>query len=132
MNRLLVAVLAGMVGITSFVSGEARAQNQVLLGERHVSDRSERDTINVGRRRGKFIGFRVKAEGAPIEFKRITVHFENGSKQTFEKNRILGRGDKSRKIDFDGGARYVDRVVFFYEARTVGWKGADVKLFGVR
>ncbi|NNE06101.1 MAG: hypothetical protein HKO64_06785 [Xanthomonadales bacterium] len=132
MNRLVIIFLASLVGFSSFVSGDAWAQTQVLLGERHVSDRSERDTINVGMKRGKFTGFRVKAEGAPIEFKRITVHFENGSKQTFEKNRILGRGDKSRKIDFDGGRRYVDRVVFFYEARTLGWKGAEVKLFGVR
>ena len=101
MNRILVAVLAGLVSITSFVSGDAWAQNQVLLGERHVSDRSERDTINVGRRRGKFTGFRVKAEGAPIEFKRITVHFENGSKQTLEKNRILGRGaSRAKSISF--------------------------------
>lgn len=132
MNRFVIALLTALLGVGALLPGEVQAQNQVLLGERHVSDRSERDTINVGRNRGQFTGFRVKASGAPIEFKRIVIHFENGSKQTFEKNRILGRGDKSRTIDFEGGARFVDRVVFYYEARTVGWKGAEVKLFGVR
>ena len=60
------------------------------------------------------------------------VHFENGSEQVFERNRLLGKGDKSRKIDLEGGARFIDKVVFHYEARSKGWKGAQIKLFGVR
>ncbi|MDX1460628.1 MAG: hypothetical protein R3348_06175 [Xanthomonadales bacterium] len=132
MKRIVVIVLSALLGAGLAVSGDAHAQGQVLLGERHVRDITDRDTIHVGADRGRFTGFRVQAKGAPIEFKRIVVHFENGQEQVFERNRILGRGDKSRKIDFDGGARFIDKIVFYYEARTRGWKGAEVKVFGVR
>ena len=111
---------------------DAWAQGKVLLGQRHFSDVSEKDTIPVGKRRGSFTGVRVKVIGAPVEFKRVVIHFENGSKQVFEKNRLLGKGDQTRVIDLEGGARFIDRVVFSYEARTRGWKGAEIKLFGVR
>jgi hypothetical protein len=132
MKRLTILLLAALVSMGSFVATQAFAQAGILLGERHVSDASERDTIHVGVKEGKFSGFRIKVTGAPVEFKRIVVHFENGSEQVFEKNRVKGKGSKSRVIDLDGGARFIDKVVFHYEARSRGWKGAEMKFFGVR
>lgn len=127
--KLLVSALTVTLFFATF---GATAAGQVLLGERHVSDLTERDTIQVGGERGKFKGLQVKATGAAIEFKRVVVHFENGDEQVFEKNRVLGKGDKSRTIDLKGGPRYIEKVVFHYEARSKGWKGADLKLYGVR
>ncbi len=104
----------------------------VLLGERHVTDLGERDTIRVGAERGKFRGLRVKVTGSAVEFKTVVVHFENGDEQVFARNRVLGKGDSSREIDIQGGARFIEKVVFHYEARSKGWKGAELKLFGIR
>ena len=131
MKQILIVLLVAMVGLTWNIGNEAWAQ-QVLLGERHVTDRTDRDTINVGPSRGKFSSFRVQASGSAIEFKKITVHFENGDTQDFDRNRVLGKGNKSRRIDLEGGSRFIEKVVFWYEARSRGWKGANVKLFGVR
>lgn len=114
------------------LAGNAMAKDKVLLGTRHVSDRAESDSINVGKDRGAFAGLRVKASGSAVEFKRVVIHFENGSKQVMERNRLLGKGNKSRVIDLDGEKRFIDKVVFHYEARSRGWKGAEIKLFGVR
>ena len=131
--KLSVIFLTSALMLLGFtVSDNVWAQGKVLLGERHVSDASEKDTISVGKKRGAFTGMRVKVIGAPVEFKRVVIHFENGSKQVFEKNRLLGKGDQTRVIDLEGGERFVDRVVFSYEARTRGWKGAKIKLFGIR
>lgn len=110
----------------------AWAQDRVLLGERHVSDLSERDTISVGAERGRFSGLQVRVTGSAVEFKRVVIHFENGEEQVFSKNRVLARGDRSRVIDLRGGPRLIEKVVFHYEARSKGWDGADLKLFGVR
>ena len=132
MNRLMISLVLVMAIVGFVTPDSARAQNQVLLGERHVTDLSERDAIEVGANRGAFTGLRVKASGASIEFKRVVVHFENGAEQVFEKNRLLRKGDRSRVIDLEGGARLIDKVVFHYEARSKGWKGAELKLFGVR
>jgi len=132
MLRLMTIILFSLVLLTLATPETALAQNRVLLGERHVSDRSERDTIQVGKKHGAFSSVQVKATGAPVEFKRVVIHFENGGEQTFEKNRLLGKGKKSGQIDLEGGSRLIDKVVFHYEARTRGWKGADIKLWGVR
>jgi hypothetical protein len=132
MKRSIIILLSTLM-LTGFGLVEsAWAQKQILLGERHVSDLTDKDTIQVGKDRGAFTGFRVKATGSAVEFKHVVIHFENGSEQVFAKNRLLGKGETSRKIDLRGGARYVDKVVFYYEARSKGWKGADIKLFGVR
>lgn len=127
--RILSSALTALLLISSSL---AFADGQVLLGERHVTDLTERDTIKVGGDRGKFKGLKVKATGAAIEFKRVVVHFENGEEQVFEKNRVLAKGNKSRTIDLAGGPRFIEKVVFHYEARSKGWKGAELKLFGVR
>lgn len=132
MKQLLTILVISFALVGVGVVTEAQAQDRVLLGERHVSDRTEKDTISVGTKRGKFRGLQIKASGAPVEFKRVVVHFENGSEQVFEKNRLLGKGDRTRVINLDGGKRFIDKVVFHYEARTRGWKGAEIKLWGVR
>ena len=122
-----VFIIAG-VGLTANVL----AKTQVLLGERNVSDRTEYDTISVGKGRGAFTGLSVKVTGAAVEFKRIVIHFENGSEQVLRKNWLVGKGNKSRVVDLGGDTRLIDKVVFRYEARSKGWKGAKIKLFGVR
>ena len=110
----------------------AVAADRVLLGERHVNDAGEKDTIEVGGDLGVFRGLQVQVTGSAVEFKRIVIEFENGQEQVFEKNRVLGKGEQSRVIDLNGGPRKIDKVVFQYEARSRGWKGANLKLYGVR
>ena len=117
--KYLATLFTALVLIST--STAVASNHRVLLGERHVTDLSERDTIKVGADEGRFRGLQVKATGAAIEFKRVVVHFENGGEQVFEKNRVLGRGDQSRTIDLDGGPRYIEKVVFHYEARSRGW-----------
>ena len=132
MNRLLVIIITAVVSLSFLAFENAWAQNRILLGERHVTDRSDRDTIHVGAKHGKFSGLSTRVTGAAVEFKRVVVHFENGSEQVFEKNRVIKKGDGSGRIDLEGGDRLIDKVVFYYEARSKGWKGADIKLFGIR
>ncbi len=132
MKKLSIVLITALMIAGLVISGVAQAGNQVLLGERHVSDQTEIDTINVGKTHGMFTRLRIKVTGARVEFKRIVIHFENGEKQVIERNRILGTGNKSRLIDLEGKARFINSVVFTYEARTRGLKGAKMKLFGVR
>ncbi|MDZ4729123.1 MAG: DUF2541 family protein [Xanthomonadales bacterium] len=132
MFRSRSLVLLSIVILTFALPESATAQNKVLLGERHVTDLSERDTINVGKDSGAFKSVQVKATGGAVEFKRVVIHFENGSEQVFEKNRLLTKGKQSGQIDLDGDSRYIDKVVLYYEARTKGRKGADITLWGVR
>lgn len=132
MKQLMTIFLTTLILVIAGVPSEVQAQDRVLLGEKHVSDRTERDTITVGTKRGKFRAIQFKVTGSAVEFKRVVVHFENGSEQVFEKNRLLGKGDASRNIDLEGGKRFIEKIVFHYEARSRGWKGADIKVWGKR
>ncbi len=131
MKRTLVMLIAAFALAGLGISDSVWAGNQVLLGERQVRDIGDTDTIKVGKSHGVFTGLRVKTSGSAVEFKRVVVHFKNGTKQVFKKNKLLRKGD-SLRVDLQGDARYIDKVVFHYEARSKGWKGAKIKLFGVR
>ena len=106
--------------------------NWHFLGERVVNDRAEFDTIHVGKDKGRFRRLKLGVEDAPVEIKRITVHFANGEKQVVERNILVGEDHRSPTLDLDGGRRKISKVVFYYEARSPGWERATVRLYGGR
>ena len=110
----------------------AEASSLTFLGQQNVADRAEYDVFQVGPRQGAFNALQVRAEGAPVEIKRIKIFFTNGSVQNIEKNVFLGPGNWSGFTDLKGSNRLINRVVFYYEARSPGWKSAQLKLFGLR
>ena len=129
-SKLVIAALTGLM-IFGCVSS-AQASNRTFLGERNVSDRAEYDVFKIGPGQGTFNALQVKAQGAPVEIKRIKIYFTNGTIQTIEKNFLLGRNNWSSVANLTGNNRLVNKVVFYYEARSPGWKSAELKLFGLR
>ena len=133
MNRLTVSTMSFLITMLALgCASSADAQIRAFLGERVVSDRAEYDTIWVTDERGPFHAIQLRALKAPVEVKRLTVYFENGSKQRFERNVLLRPGDFSPRIDLAGGNRYIRKVVFYYETRSPGHERALVRLFGIR
>ena len=125
---LMATVILVMAGCATHSHATVRA----FLGERVVSDRAEYDTIVVDRPRADFTALSLKVRGAPVEFKRVVVHFGNGSKQRFERNVLVRAGAFVPRIDLAGGRRHIDKVVFYYETRSPGRRTATVELYGVR
>jgi hypothetical protein len=125
-----------LISLTSLLtigySTSAQAAGRTYLGERNVSDRAEYDVFKVGPGQGTFNALQVKAEGAPVEIKRVTIYFTNGSTQIVEKNVFLARNGWTGVADLKGSNRLINKVVFYYEARSVGWNSAELKLFGLR
>ena len=133
MNRLTVTLISFFFALAAIgCASPAEAQIRAFLGERVVSDRAEYDTIWVTDERGPFHAIQLRVLKAPVEFKRLTVYFENGGKQRFERNVLLRPGDFSPRIDLNGGNRYIRKVVFYYETRSPGHERALVRLFGIR
>lgn len=130
---MLIAGLALCAGLAApEVAWSQFGHAGTFLGEKHVSDRGDRDTFRVGGRRGAFTGLRVEVSGSAVQFKRVVVRFESGGEQVFEKDHLLLRNTGSGIIDLRGGPRQIEKVVFHYEARSPGWQGAEVRLYGVR
>lgn len=103
-----------------------------MLGERTVNDKAEYDTIVVGARKGRFAKLKLAVDDAPVEIKRVTVHFGDGSRQVIERNMFVGEDRRSPTMDLKGKRRIIEKVVFYYEARSRGWERAKIDLYGRR
>ena len=112
------------------ISVPAGAQrNWSFLGQRHVNDRAERDVIRVeGARR--FSQIRLCVADHAVRFYEVDIRFRNGGNQDIRLRTIVGADSCTGAINLRGRGRDIDQVVFRYEARTLGRRGARVRLFG--
>jgi len=128
MNALLVLLttlaLGGPAG--------APARDWVLLGQRTVTDRVDHDVIGVTARQGDFRAIKLTVQRAAVDFHRVVVHYGNGSKQEVELRNTIPAGGESRAIDLNGSDRVINRVEFWYDARTFRGRRALVRLFGLQ
>lgn len=112
------------------VAAPAEAQpGWSFLGQRHVTDRAERDVIQVtGARR--FAQIRICVAQRAVRFHDVDVRFRNGGNQDVKLRSIVAADSCSGAIDLRGRGRDIDQVTFAYEARTLGRRGARVRLYG--
>ena len=133
-SRLLLLLLT--VFLTACAPAQARHDHPPrdwdFLGERRVNDRAEHDVIHVGRSSGSFTGLKLAIDDAPVLFRRIEVHFGNGERMVFGRDRFIGEHRRTGTLDLPGGHRIVSKVVFFYEAASPRWEHATVRLWGRR
>jgi hypothetical protein len=104
----------------------------VLLGTRAVNDRADHDVIVVTGARGDFRGVKLTVQRAAIDFHRVVVHYGNGTKQELELRNTIPAGGETRIIDLTGNERIINRVEFWYDAKTIRGRRAVVRLFGLR
>ena len=132
MRRSLVG-LALLVLVLAMVPQAAQAGRGgwTLLGERHVTDRADHDTIAVTAARGDFKHLQIRVFKRPVQFHRVVVHFGNGADQTLELRDVIPAGGQSRVIDLEGGDRVIRSIDFWYDAQSIGrGRGATVRVFG--
>jgi len=123
-------LLLGLTGVGTPVPAPLR--DWVLLGERIVTDRLDHDAITVTAARGDFSAIRITVSRAAVDFHRVVVHFRNGGKQEIELRETIPSGGESRPVDLKGADRVINRVEFWYDARTVRGRRALVRLFGLQ
>jgi len=124
--------LLGLILTTATPTAADRDNDRwTSLGDLHVRDRVDRDTLNVGIRKGTFDAIRLEVTGRAVQFHRLEVHFENGAVQEISLRSVIRAGGSSRVIDLEGGRRAIDKIVFVYDAQTRRrGKGARVEVYG--
>jgi hypothetical protein len=100
-----------------------------FLGERTVDGAIDRDSINVGRRDGRFREIMLVVERAPVEIYDVVVTFGNGEHFEPRTRLAFGPDTRSRTIDLPGGSRVIQRVDFRY-GNVVAGARAKVELWG--
>jgi hypothetical protein len=118
--------------LSSGVAAGGPARELVLLGQRAVNDRADHDVIPVTGAKGEFKGIKLTVQRAAVDFHRVLVHYGNGTKQEIELRATIPAGGESRMIDLTGSERIINRVEFWYDAKTIRGRRAVVRLFGLR
>ncbi len=78
---------------------------------------TDRDTIRVGRRDGRFKAIRLSVRGADIEILDLKVIYANGQPDDIAVKNLIRAGERTRPLDLQGRERAIDRVEMVY--RTV-------------
>jgi hypothetical protein len=101
-----------------------------LLGLRKVNYALDRDEIQVRAKEGLFSAVKIKVNQAPINLRRMVIHYGNGSTQEVIIRKNIPAGGESRVIDINGGRRVVKKVVFWYDTKNMGRRRATLALWG--
>jgi hypothetical protein len=78
---------------------------------------TDRDTIRVGRRDGRFKAIRLYVRGADVEMLDLKVIYANGQPDDIAVKSLIRAGERTRPLDLQGWERAIDRVEMVY--RTV-------------
>jgi hypothetical protein len=62
-----------------------------------------------------FDNFRFVSEDAPVSFKRVVVHFGNGTDEELQFRQVIEAGGSTRAMDLRGRRRIIKSVEFWYE-----------------
>lgn len=128
--RRVLSFLAVPLALAACASA-ARANGQwTFLGQQAVSDRLDHDVILVTATEGRFDAIQLRVLRAAVDFHKVVVHFRNGGRQELELRQTIPAGGATRRIDLSGEDRGVQRVEFWYDARTTRGRQATVRLFG--
>lgn len=101
------------------------------LGQREVTFRTDRDTIQLGRDEGRFNKLRFVVRGNAVELVDVKVTFGNGQTQDVQVREKLREGGATRAIDLGGEARFIRTVEFVYRTDGPAREGrATIRLFG--
>ncbi len=133
LSMSLAICLLVLITIAGPAAAGRNAGPWTSLGELHVRDRVDRDTLRLKSEKGTFDSIRLKVKGHAVQFHSLTIHFENGGEQQVALPSVIRAGKFSRVIDLTGGQRALEKIVFVYDAQTRRrGKGARIKVYGRR
>jgi hypothetical protein len=132
LGQVMCATLALGPATAPAARPAAPVREWVLLGTRAVNDRADHDVIVVTGARGEFRGVKLTVQRHPVDFHRVVVFYGNGTKQELELRNTIPAGGETRIIDLTGNERIINRVEFWYDAKTIRGRRAVVRLFGLR
>jgi hypothetical protein len=125
-KRILLAIVSAVALLMPLTSAEAQRRwedwkpdNRTdwdLLGTAQIGTRVERDTIDVGRREGRFssIGFTVTGGDARVE--EFKIYYGGGESDVLRVGEVFKAGSRSRPIDLPGRGSFIQRIEIAYRA----------------
>ncbi len=78
---------------------------------------TDRDSIRVGRRDGRFKAIRLAARGNDVEMLDLKVIYANGEPDDIRVRSLIRQGTRTRPLDLRGRERSIDRIEMVYRKR---------------
>ncbi|MFV0299216.1 MAG: hypothetical protein ACK5JT_24200 [Hyphomicrobiaceae bacterium] len=111
---------------------DVRPGNWVLLGEKSVGFRVDRDVIRVSRRDGAFRAIKLRVHGNDIELFDVKVIYGNGEPDTLPVRKFMRQGSETRAIDLRGRTRFIHEILLTYKTRPKFKGQARIEVWGMR
>ncbi len=135
LRRLLVGALA----LVAFGASAAHAQVEVTLGEEAVLKIiPDVDRIDTTKIPGRFRAIRVYAlDGTAVDISKIDIIYEDGSKFTEDRGRLIRLDQKDVRTRFigpNGGSgpeKFIDQIVMHYKTAPGQQQRARIRVTGV-
>ncbi|GGH50302.1 DUF2541 family protein [Frigidibacter albus] len=120
-SRRYVLAGAAALGLMALLPLPARADQEVVLGEKTVGFNEQRDVIQVGRREGRFTHLKLAVRDNPVFLERVLVHYANGDVSELPVRARIRRDSETRFIPLPGDhARAIRRIEIYYARAAQG------------
>ena len=133
----VVLLIAAAAVLSAFVPARALAASDddkdwKVLGDATVEKKAQSEEIKVGGEEGLVKRIKFEVRGADVEFKKVTVTYENGDPEQIDIRDKVRRGGKTRTIDLRGGNRVIKKVIVALKIDGDTDRDAKVILMGRR
>ena len=129
-SKNILPVFATLLLLIGSASALRAQREWIHLGDKHVDGNSDHDKISLGSSEGWFRQLQIRVEDAPVSFKRVVVHFGNGTEEELQFREVINPGGSTRALDLRGQRRIIKSVEFWYEKVSADSKRPTVRLFG--
>jgi len=103
-----------------------------VLGDAQIQRNSGTTQIDVGAEEGLARRIKFEVRGTDVEFKKVTVSYENGDPEEIDVRDKVRRGGKTRAIDLKGGNRVIKRVMIAFKIDKDADRDSRIILLGTK
>jgi len=136
-TRITVITAMLMAALTVLALAPARAvaaddadKDWKVLGDAQIEKKGGTAEIKVGGEEGLVKRIKFEVRGTDVEFKKVTITYENGDPEQVDIRDKVRRGGKSRAIDLKGGNRVIKKVVIAFKLEKEADRDARIVLMG--
>jgi hypothetical protein len=127
---LMVAMAVLAVAPARVAAAADDEKDWKILGEAKIEKKGGTAAIDVGGEEGLVKRIKFEVRGTDVEFKKVTVTYENGDPEQIEIRDKVRRGGKTRTIDLKGGNRVIKKVVIAFKLEKEADRDARIVLMG--
>jgi hypothetical protein len=137
MHRASTITAALMIALATLGLASARAlgaddddKDWKVMGDAKIERKSGTAQIEVGGGEGLVKRIKFEVRGTDVEFKKVTVSYENGDPEEIEVRDEVRRGGRTRAFDLKGGNRVIKKVLIAFKVDKDADRDARIVLLG--